>query len=249
MTQTLDPVFAAALRQELTALPVAKPPRRKLAALVACFLSVITVGGVAVATLLPPGEMAAAALAPPVVVNGVGPAIVPMPDAPDGAMYLRVELACFDGNRCFTPGGGVEGGVEGPRERPLVQGQALPLTDRVDETNPQLLEPVDPSRGVTVDVEPGTHWRLYAVYTDRLDPEPAAVDNGLILGIPGNSVVPDLVPAVATNGKTGWVRYSLLISDAQPTLTADGTQQAPIPVYGTDGTTVIGEADVSQPYR
>jgi hypothetical protein len=213
--------------------------------MVACFLGAITFGGVALAALLPPGEVATAPLAAPVIVNGVGPATVPMPAAPEGAVYLRLELACFNGPRCFTAGGG----VEGPHERPLVQRDALPLTTWVDEANAQRLDPIDPVRGVVVDVEPGTHWRLYAVYTDGLNPEPAPVGNGLTLGIPNQSTIPDLVPAAATNGKAGWVRYSLLISEAQPTLTADGVEQPPIPVYDTDGLTIIGEADVSQPYR
>jgi hypothetical protein len=190
--------------------------------------------------------VATAPLAAPVIVNGVGPATVPMPAAPEGADYLRLELACFSGSRCFTAGGGVEGPAHG---RPLVQRDALPLTARVDEANPQRLDPMDPARGVILDVEPGTHWRLYAVYTDGLNPEPAPVGNGLTLGIPSNSTMPDLVPAVATNGKAGWVRYSLLISEAQPTLTADGVEQPPVPVYDTDGLTIIGEADVSQPHR
>lgn len=95
--------------------------------------------------------------------------------------------------------------------------------------------------GLALDVSPGSHWRLYAVYTDRLDPEAAPVGNGKTLGIPGTTTMPDLVPAVATNGRAGWVEHHQL--------TGEGTRQAPIPVYGADGTTVIGEADVSQPYR
>jgi len=66
---------------------------------------------------------------------------------------------------------------------------------------------------------------------------------------PGNEAPPDLVPAVATNGKSGWVDYHLFTDQAHPQLTPEGTSQAPIPVYGADGTTLIGEADVSQPYQ
>lgn len=254
MTETpvLDPVFAAALRNELTSLPAAKPPRRKLAVVVACFLGAVAFGGVAVATLRPPGEVATAPLAVPIIVNGVGPATVPMPPAPEGAEYLRLELACFDGPRCFTAGGGIEFsdgvGPQGRHERPLVQRDALPLTDRRDAANPQQLDPLDPARGVAIDVEPGTHWRLYAVYTDGLNPEPAPVGNGQTLGIPSNPTMPDLVPAVATNGRAGWVAYSLLITEAKPTLTGTGVEQPPIPVYDTDGLTIIGEADVSRHY-
>lgn len=47
----------------------------------------------------------------------------------------------------------------------------------------------------------------------------------------------------------GWLDYHLLTDQAHPELTPEGTSEAPIPVYGADGTTVIGKADVSQPYR
>ena len=252
MNQTLDPVFASALRRELVDLPTAKPSRkrRRAAFITAGVLGVGTLGGVtAVAGLRPAGEVASPPLAPPVILNGVGPAKVVLPAAPGGATYLRVELACFDGTRCATPGGGVDGvgGYDGHMAK--VQRDALPVTDKPDPRNQQVLARLDPASGLAVEVNPGTHWRLYAVYTDGLDPEVAPVGNGKVLGIPGNVTVPDLVPAVATNGKTGWVSYHLLTDQADPRLTSDGTSQAPIPVYDTDGTTVIGEADVSQPYR
>ena len=249
MNQTLDPVFAAALRRELTALPHAEParPRRRLAVVAASALGAVAVGGAAaIAGLLPAGDVATPPLAPPMIVNGVGPATVSVPAAPDGAAYLRLELACFDGPRCATAGGAVEGPVDGVTK---VQRDVLPVTDDADPTNPQALDPLDPASGVRVDVEPGTHWRLYAVYTDGLNPDPAPMDDGRTLGIPSNTVLPDLVPAVATNGKPGWVEYGLLTHRADPRLTPDGVQQDPIPVYDNDGTTVIGQADVSAPRR
>lgn len=245
MHQTLDPVFTNALRHELRNLPHASRRRSKVPVFLAGVVGLLVVGGAAVASLLPPGEVATAPLAAPVILNGVGPATVPMPPAPDGAEYLRVELACFEATRCFTAGGG----IEGERPETLVQRDALPLSDAADPANQQRLDPLDPDLGVEVDVEPGTHWRLYAVYTDGLSPEPAPVEDGLTLGIPSNSIVPDLIPAVSTDGDPGWVRYSLLLSEAQPTLTDDGTRQAAIPLYADDGVTVIGEVDVSQPHR
>jgi len=146
----------------------------------------------------------------------------------------------------MTPGGGSEGPDNGI---PRVQRDALPLTDAFDPHNAQDLAPLNPAAGLAIDVSPGTHWRLYAVYTDSLNPGSAPVGNGRILGLPSNLTIPDMVPAVATNGKSGWVDYHLLADQAHPQLTPEGTTQAPIPVYGADGTTVIGEADVSQPYH
>ena len=248
-TQTLDPVLIAALRRELVALPSAKPRRtRRMAAITAGVFGAVALGGVtAVAGLRPAGEVASPPLAPPVILNGVGSANVVLPDAPGNAVYLRVELTCFDGIRCNTPGGGSEGPNFGTINK--VQRDALPLTDAFDPHNAQDLAPLNPAAGLAIDVDPGTHWRLYAVYTDGLNPGSAPVGNGKTLGIPSNQAPPDLVPAVATNGKSGWVDYHLLTDQAHPQLTPEGTSQTPIPVYGADGTTVIGEADISQPYH
>jgi hypothetical protein len=250
---TLDPVFAAALRRELVALPTATPRRvrRRLGVIATGVIGAVTLGGVtAVASLMPAGEVASPPLAPPVILNGVGPAKVILPAAPKDAVYLRVELTCYDGTHCWTPGGGVgmrQGGVEA--NAPMVQRDALPLSAEPDPHNAQSLAPLEPASGLPIDVDPGTHWRLYAVYTDGLNVEAAPVGNGQTLGIPSNDVVPDLVPAVATNGKAGWVNYHQLTDQAHPELTQAGTGQAPIPVYADDGTTIIGKANVSQPYR
>lgn len=248
MNQTLDPIFRSALRDELTSLPEAatrrdhapaddRPRRFKIPAFVAGVFGLVVVGGAAMAGLLPPGQAATAPLAPPVILNGVGPATLAMPAAPDGAAYLRLELACFEAARCFTAGGG----IEGPGGQTLVQRDALPLTDEVDPTNVQSLDPLDPAKGVAIDVDADTRWRLYAVYTDSLSPEAAPVGDDQTLGIPNNSVVPDLIPAVATNGRPGWASYSLMLTD--------GDGRSTVPVYDEDGTTVIGEADLSRPLR
>ena len=256
MNQTVDPVLTAALRRELVALPSAKPrrTRQRVAAITTGVVGALALGGVAaVAGLRPAGEVATLPLAPPVILNGVGSTKVVLPAAPGDAVYLRVELTCYDGSRCNTPGGGSEGPDNGI---PRVQRDALPLTNAFDPNNAQDLDPLNPAVGLAIDVSPGTHWRLYAVYTDRLRPESASVGDGRTLGIPGNSALPDLVPAVATNGRAGWVDYQQLTWDydlltwqGRPQLTPEGTSQDPIPVYGADGTTVIGKADVSQPYR
>jgi hypothetical protein len=249
VNQTVDPVFTAALRRELVALPSAEPWRiRNRAALIAAMaISALALGGVAaVAGLRPADEVATAPLAPPVIVNGVGPAKVRLPAAPTNATYARLELTCFDGIRCNTPGGGVEGPATGI---PRVQRDALPLSTTPDVTNAQRLPLLDPADGVPIDVAPGTHWRLYAVYTDGLKPVSAPVGNGKTLGIPSNLDIPDLVPIIATNGRAGWADYGLLTYQARPELTDVGTSQAPIPVYGADGKTVVGEADVSQPFH
>lgn len=206
----------------------------------------VAFGGVsAVAGFRPVGEVASAPLAAPIILNGVGPAAVPLPPVPRGATYLSVELTCFDGTLCATPGGSV--GHDGPSSRgPLVQRDILPTTSAFDPKSAQNLPPLDPARGLPVTVNAGTHWRLYAVYTDSLTPRSAPLKDRRTAGIPGIAVPPDLVPAVASNGRTGWVDYRQLTSEAHPQLTERGVSQPPIPVYDDDGSTVIGTADVSR---
>jgi hypothetical protein len=247
MNTTLDPTFAAALRSQLVALPSLPPrrSRRRVAFISAGVLGAVSLGSVAVAALRPAGDVATPPLAPPVILNGVGPAKVVLPAAPGKATYLRIELTCYDGTRCNTPGGG----VGGPATSPKVQRDALPLTSAPDPHNAQKLEPVNPAVGLPIDVHPGTHRRLYAVYTNNFNPDPAPVGNGLTLGIASNEAPPDLIPAVASNGKPGWISYHALTDKAPVQLTPDGTRQAPIPAYDDDGETVIGSVDVSQPYR
>ena len=94
---------------------------------------------------------------------------------------------------------------------------------------------------------PGTHWRLYAAFAGRLEPKEGENANGQRVGIP-HVMWPDLVPAVATNGKAGYVNHYDLLQHAQPRLTEKGAEQAPLPVYAFDGTTVVGEGDVSRSY-
>lgn len=248
MTTTLDPDFAQALRRELVNLPTTSTVARSRKPIVfsaAALIALLGVGTVtAVATLRPPGEIAAAPLASPVIVNGVGPATVPLPPAPSYARYVHIELICFDGTLCASPGGSVEGSFT-----PKIESASLPVTQALDPDNLQVLPPIDPTVGVPVIVNPGTHWRLYAVYVTDLNPEIANLEDGTTLGLPGNPVTPDLVPVQTENGELAWVRYAELTDPELVQLTSTGVRQAPVPVYGKDGVTVVGEVDVSRSWR
>ncbi len=218
--------------------------RRRLLLVSAGVTGALALGGVgAVAGLRPAGEVASAPLAAPIILSGVGPVTVPLPVAPRGATYLRLELTCFDGTLCATPGGSVTS--DKPGGSPMVQRDAVPLTAASDASNAQMLSPLDVTRGLPVTVGKGTHWRLYAVFTDALNSKTAQLDDGRTLGVPNNDIPPDLVPAVATNGRAGWVSYRALTYQAHPQLTGDGLSQEPIPVYDQDGITVVGAANVS----
>jgi hypothetical protein len=58
-------------------------------------------------------------------------------------------------------------------------------------------------------VDPGTQWRLYAVYKASHLPEAAEVEDGQTLGLPGTTY-PSLIPVTATDGQQGWARFDLI---------------------------------------
>jgi hypothetical protein len=76
---------------------------------------------------------------------------------------------------------------------------------------------------------------------------------GSALNSTSSATDPDLVEAIATNGETGYV-YSSQLNPAAPSSPAEAlAQQAAnttahyIRVYAQDGTTVIGQFQVSKP--
>lgn len=194
----------------------------------------VAVGGAsAVANLRPAGEVATPPMAVPYIVNGVGSANVPIPQAPEFAQYLRFELACFDATYCGSPSGSVSS--ESTTEQMVDRG-AIPMTSQEDPSNAQVLTPLGSGESLPVMVSEGAQWRLYAVFTETLNPLTATLEDGRTLGIPNTGdAPPDLVPAIATNGRAGWVSYL--------DLTTEGFTD--LPVYDQDGITVIGSADIS----
>jgi hypothetical protein len=252
MNQIMDPVFTSALRRELTQLPLAKKKytfRRLVVA--SSVLALLSLSTVAVAGLRFADEIAATPLSAPLIVNGVGPAFVPLSDAPENARYLRFEIACLNGSKCASPAGSVMGPDDGNVK---VERGSLPLTNYLDPNNAQNLEVFDPRSGLHIDVEKGTHWRLYAVYTSDLNSRVGVLDDGRTLGIPGNEQIPNLIPAETILGKNGWIEYEALMYPREP-LTGEGVAGGSILiVYAGDGLTVLGRIEINddwmkQPYR
>ncbi len=246
MTTSPSSAFVTALRQELVAHAEATPARdrrRRTVAIAGTAILFLGGGAAAVAGLQAAGDRADLPLAAPYIVSGVGSATVPLPPAPDGALYALVELTCFDSVRCFMPGGGVEWDPTADVQ-PMTTGNPIPLTAAFDPHNVQRLDPIDPEVGVAVDVDDGSHWRLYAVYAERIDPTIATSEDGTTMGMRGLDI-PTMVPVTMTDGQIGWVNFDQLTTGATVTLTSTGVVQAPLTAYGPDGVTVIGEADVS----
>lgn len=73
--------------------------------------------------------------------------------------------------------------------------------------------------------------------------------NGQTHGVANDNGTPDLIAAIATNGKTGYV-YAHDLEQPAPTALQSGTppgQTRTIPVYTSDGHTEIGQFLISSP--
>lgn len=244
MSSTMDLEFGATLRNALHEHARLEPrrTRRQRRLLVASATTALTfaTGTIAVAALLPAGERAEAPLGSPFFISGVGPQSVVVPTAPESAAYVVFELTCFDSTVCKHQAGG----VEGPEVGFGSTGGAVPLGDYQDPISVQDTEPLDPTSGIVVDVDPGSHWRIYGVFTSGIDPLTAVTEEGVELGILGLEPT-DLVPVITTTGSIGWVRFSEITYEADVTFTDKGVTQEPVVAYGADGVTPVGYADVS----
>jgi len=239
----MNQAFDAALRKELTALVDSAPRqsrvrvRRRLAA-VAGLVIVSGTSGVAFASLRQPVQTVTMPVAAPMLFEGTGDSTVRLQQGPRRARYLRVELACFDSHTCAVAGESQTGSGHGLS----IARAALPLSAWNDGADMQRLPIVDPQAGFKVSADPGASWRLYAVYTDRLNPQSAQLpdhpQHGPVMrvGIPNNNDWPgeQYVPVMASNGKLGWIDYNVLMGAVPDTSTE------PLPVFDVNAEEVVG---------
>ena len=80
---------------------------------------------------------------------------------------------------CLTPAGGE---LSDSGSEPQSGDGMLPLTNADDPSNIQDLDPLDPAAGVPVTVDANSHWRMYVVYTDTIDPKLAVTRMGRCSG-------------------------------------------------------------------
>ncbi len=240
MTVSMDPVFTHALRALLveTARNPARPRRlrRRVWAGVALGLALAGGAGVAVAQLraIPGGEVVETVAAPHTV-DGVGPARIDLGPAPEAATAVSFALTCMSaGTFSYGPAGSstcADADVSVSTTSGEVPLSALDGTSFVLGASPQ------------------ARWTITVAYV-RSERVPLGVnDRGETYGVEGAGGTPDLIAAIATNGRQGYVRRSDL--DA-----AQGDPASPeealawqaqhagdvvyIPVYSLDGETVIG---------
>ena len=180
-----------------------------------------------------PGSDRVETLAEPVVVTVTGPQVVDLGARPDGATHLEYEVTCLSTGSLTFPDGAAATCDEGS----VVTG-ALP---------------VDGSGTAAFGASADLRWRGVFTYSHREATQVGVNANGDTYGISGSDDgdEPDLVAVQATNGREGYA-YARDLAGYEPTSPADAVawqrahegETRVVPVYLSDGETVVGELEI-----
>jgi hypothetical protein len=246
-TLEMDPVFIAALREVLVAKVEDTPRIRRrwrwrLGA--SMFVgSVLAAGGVALAAgvFSPPGAPIDTPLTGVVTVTRTGSATVDIGPPPATATDLSLTLTCLTvGTFDFPNGSSLSCDAADLSHPPLVARDASEVV------------PLSPGKHtVTIETSANASWTLQALYVNRVTTPWATNASGQSYGVPNQNGTPDLIAVVVDQGKIqGYVKAADLkcaaggdvVSPAQALAwdKASQNRNISIPVYESDGTTVIG---------
>ena len=250
MIEALDPVFAAGVRRAL----VERPSLSRLQALRSSrrgwligLLSLFLVGTAGVATALlmtRPGGQIVTELSAPVTASGTGDGMVDIGPTPAGADAVQFEFICLSSGRFML-------GVAGPSWACGEREEGSPSSSSRGQV------PLDAIRDglLSVTAGVGDSWTITAQYV-ATDIAPLAVNaRGETYGSEAYGANPDLISAVATNGREGYIRRTDLDAatgpepSSPPEAIARQDSREPgstyIPVFESDGVTVIGQFEIS----
>lgn len=249
----LDPKYAAALRQVLTervansGAPVSPPARlrrwwhgltRRTAIGVIASASIALAGTAAYAIAVTlPGRTVTTPLAAPVTVVRSGVATMELGPRPVGVTSAVVEVSCLTAGRIGWPDGSsstcsaADAATKGPPALsvlPLAAGQHT----------------------LTFTAGPDVRWQVTARYAASSETAWKVNSKGDTYGVSNSHGDPDLIAAIATNGRQGYVYRTTLDNAGGPPPTSPAEAGArtranrgrtfTVPVYASDGTTQIG---------
>lgn len=173
---------------------------------------------------------------------GVGSAELPLPEPPPGATHVSVQITCFSA-------GDLSFGTD-PQNNPGI------ACDRGDESASTWYDfPVDGQETLYVTSATDVQWRVAAVYVARATTDWSVNAKGETFGIENETGTPDLIAALTTDGKQGYV-YADQLAEIDRTAAAkeftspedalrwqqeQKSKTLSVPVYLSDGETVIGE--------
>jgi hypothetical protein len=245
-TMEMDPVFTAALREALVATVKDTPRvRRRWRWRVGTgtFLGVTLVaGGVALASgvFSPPGAPVDSPLGNVIAATRTGTATIDIGAPPAGATDLSLDLTCLTAGTFYFPNGSSSVCDAADLIRPpnyRSGSEVVPLTAGVDT--------------VTIKTSPNATWTLRAMYVNQVTTSWGVNASGETYGVQNQNGTPDLVAVVIDGGNiNGYVKESELncaaggdvasLADATAWDTASQNRNISIPVYESDGVTVVG---------
>jgi hypothetical protein len=245
-TMEMDPVFAAALREALVATVKDSPRVRRRwrwRAGTGIFLGLTLVAGsVAVASgvFSPPGAPVDSLLGNVINATRTGTSTIDIGTPPATANDVSLALTCLTVGSFDFPNGSSMNCDAADLSRPSIYrtaSEVVPLTAGVDT--------------VTITTSPSAAWSLQATYVNQVTTSWGVNASGETYGVRNQQGTPDLIAVVIDQGKTqGYVERSELncasggdVKSPAEALTWDETSQnlnVSIPVYESDGVTVIG---------
>lgn len=173
---------------------------------------------------------------------GVGSAKLPLPEPPPEATHVSVQITCFSA-------GELSFGTD-PRNNPGI------ACDQGDESPSTWYDfPVDGQDTLYVTSATDVQWRVAAVYVARATTDWSVNAKGETFGIENETGTPDLIAALTSDGKQGYVYADELaaidgtgaareFASSEDALRWQEEQKGKtlsVPVYLSDGETVIGE--------
>ncbi|MGA3222063.1 MAG: hypothetical protein ABSE77_23865, partial [Acidimicrobiales bacterium] len=242
----MDPVFASALRDALVAhVEATRRQRRRWRWRVGLGVlagSTVVAGGAALAASLlsQPGAPLDTQLGSVVTATRTGTATINLGPAPAGATNLSLTLTCLSAGTFYFPDGSMSCSPADLRQPPAYRqaSEVVPLAPG--------------QRSVIIKTSPESSWALQAAYINRVITPWATNARGETYGVWNQDGTPDLVAVVIDQGKLqGYVKASDLNcasgldavhspAEALAWDKASEDRDISLPVYKSDGTTVIG---------
>ena len=245
-TVEMDSFFATALREALV-VAVKDTPRYqrrwRWRIGTGSFVGLTLVaGGVALAAGLfsPPGAPVDTPLGNVVIATHTGTATIELGPPPATATSVSLSLTCLTVGKFTFPNGSYAScgtaDVTNPPDLRQIS-EVVPITSGMDS--------------VTIKTSAAASWTLQAVYVNRVTTPWAINSHGETYGAPNQNGTPDLIAVTINHGATqGYVKASNLscasggdvtsISQALAWDKASANRNVTIPVFESDGTTVIG---------
>lgn len=229
----MNPELAGAVRAELVSIGTKNSRlqhnQRRSRALVLTIGAVAIAGAITGAAIVVnnlPGTTTVAPLGGVVAATRTGTGALDLGPVPARAGAVIVDLTCLNKQGTVTVQTKPQVGSTGSSVSVDCSLRTEPV--HIDDG----LLPKAGSTSITVTADPDTTWRATAQYASSSTTAWGVNANGQTYGVPNGNGLPDLQAARATNGKQGYILTAELFA-------FEGSGH--INVYGSDGTTVIGE--------